>query len=81
MVWVQEDGHSGPREGGWDPGGAPQHPLHTVDFLWSLGKVRIKYATHRITVNKTPEIISWVTFGIFCYFELLMEKVSDAFVR
>ena len=35
------DGHSGPREGGWDPGGAPQHPLHTVDFLVSLGRASV----------------------------------------
>ena len=61
---MQEDGHSGHREGGGDPGGAPQHPLHTVDFLWSLGGARIKYATHSITVGKTPEITSCVTFGI-----------------
>ena len=61
---MQEDGDSGPREGGGDPGGAPQHPLHTVDFLWSLGRARIKYATHRITVSKTAEITLWVTFGI-----------------
>ena len=73
---MQEDGHSGPREGVCDPGGAPQHPLHTVDFLWSLGKARIMYATHSITVSKTPEITSWVTFGISV--ELLMKKVSDA---
>ena len=73
---MQEDGHSGRREGVWDPGGAPQHPLHTVDFLWSLGKARIMYATHSITVSKTPEITSWVTFGISV--ELLMKKVSDA---
>ena len=60
---MQEDGDSGPREGGRDPGGASQHPL-TLDFLWSLGRVRIKYATHSITAGKTPEITSCVTFGI-----------------
>ena len=39
---MQEDGHSGHREGGLDPGGAPQHPFHTVDSVESLGKVRIR---------------------------------------
>ena len=65
---MQEDGHTGPREGGQDQGGAPQHPLHTVDFLWSLGRARIKYATHRITVSKTPEITLWVTFAILLFY-------------
>ena len=39
---MQEDGHSGPREGGGDPGGAPQHPLHTVHSVGSLGRARIR---------------------------------------
>lgn len=74
---MQEDGHSGPRERCVIQE-VPHSTLHTVDFLWSLGKARIMYATHSITVSKTPEITSWVTFNYFCYFELLMKKVSDA---
>ena len=51
-----------------EKGGGIQEVPHstpsTLDFLWSLGRVRIKYATHSITVGKTPVITSCVTFGI-----------------
>ena len=55
---MQEDGHSGHREGGGDPGGAPQHPLHTVDsVVFREGENQ----AHRITVVKIPEITLWIT--------------------
>ena len=50
-------------EKGAGPRRCPTAPPPHSGYLWSLGKARIKYATHRITVSKTAEITSWVTFG------------------
>lgn len=73
---VQEDGHSGPREGCVIQEVLPQHPPHSGFFV--VFREGENYGqTHSITVSKTPEITSWATL-VFKYFELLMKKVSDA---
>ena len=59
---MQEDGHSGPREGGWDQEVPTAPPPHS-GFSGVCRKS--KNQTHRITVVKIQEITLWITYSFF----------------
>ena len=65
---MQEDGHSGPREGG---GGIQEVPHSTPSTQWIFVvfmEGENQPATHRITVGKMLEKSSWVTFSFSVIF-------------